>query len=178
MERWKDIKGHEGLYQISDVGRVKRIGGGRGAKAGRILSSSNVHGYRHVDLYRKQVRDSKRVHILVAEAFIGARPSDRHEINHKNGCRSDNRVENLEWCTRSENLWHAYHILGTMKRPTAPKGERSGPAILTEKEVVEIRGLYSKGNVTYAQLSDRYGVSWSTIGYIVRGKTWRHLLDM
>ena len=172
-EKWRDIAGYEGLYAISSRGRVKRIAGGCGAKIGRILKTSKRRGYVHLSLYRKQVQDTRKAHQLVAQAFLGPKPSERHEVNHLNGIRDDNRFENLEWCTRSENLLHAYHVLGTMKRPEAPKGEQSGGARLTLAEVGDIRALYEGGGITYQKLGEQFGVNLSTIGYIVRGDTWK-----
>jgi len=105
MEAWKDIPGFEGLYQISNKGRLKSF---KQYKDGRILSTKNNKGdYLSAVLCGKGVeRRSTRVHRLVAEAFI-PNPDSKPEVNHKDGNKQNNRVENLEWVTRLENAHHA-----------------------------------------------------------------------
>lgn len=105
-ERWKDIPGYEGFYQVSDLGRVRRT------KSGRVLKPHyNGHGYIQALLSKRGERKHKAVHRLVASAFI-PNPEGKPQINHKNGVKSDNTVSNLEWCTASENLTHRHRVLG------------------------------------------------------------------
>ena len=105
---WAKVVGFEGIYEISTRGQVKRVAGGPGAKAGRILRSArNSSGYRSVSLLG---RHSRLIHRLVVEAFIGPIPKGR-QVNHKNGRKDDNRVENLERVTPLENVRHAHEIL-------------------------------------------------------------------
>lgn len=116
-ERWRDIYGYEGYYQVSHKGRVRslnrtvaRVSRGKDVpfvRKGRILSPMiNRGGYPFVDLFKNK-RDSRRIHRLVAEAFI-PNPKRLPVVNHKNNNRRDNRVANLEWTTQSENLKHYY----------------------------------------------------------------------
>ena len=115
-ERWEDIKGYEGLYQISDMGRVKsldRISSrettGDIYNQGKILKFNiTPKGYCRIQLTSNGVNKNFMVHQLVAQAFIPNDCITRTMVNHKNGIKTCNIVNNLEWCTSSENLIHAY----------------------------------------------------------------------
>lgn len=173
VERWKPVPGYEDLYQVSDRGRVRRIAGGKGTYPGRILRiSDNGYGYALTTLYRYGLRRRRKVHILVAEAFIGPCPEGM-EVNHKNGDRYDNSVGNLEYVTRSENLKHSYRVLG--REAVVVCGEANGQAKLTAVSVRQIRRLYAEGGVTQCELGRRYGVSHATISRIFHRKKWAHV---
>lgn len=127
MEVWKDIPGYEGLYQVSSLGRVKslpkRKGKGLGyVKDEEILKASvEKYGYARVVLHKDGVRKKCQVHRLVAETFI-PHTDCKHQVNHINCNKADNRVENLEWCTGSENTAHAYQN-GLVHLPTRRVGQ-------------------------------------------------------
>jgi len=104
MEIWKGIKGWEGVYQVSSHGRLRSF---KKEPGGRILSNKNAKGgYFSIVLQNKGARRFVRMHVLVAEAFI-PRPPDKQEVNHKDGNKQNNKVDNLEWATRRENVRHA-----------------------------------------------------------------------
>ena len=106
MERWRDVQGYEGLYQVSDRGQVRNV------KRGRVLKPHRQgNGYLQTMLAKNNVRKYPLVHRLVAAVFI-PNPENKPHINHKNGIKTDNAVENLEWCTMSENLLHRHRVLG------------------------------------------------------------------
>lgn len=99
-ETWKDIKGYEGLYQISNLGDVKRI------SSGKILKPYSHNGYIRVALSKDNTPKHMDIHRLIAQAFI-PNPENKPEINHKDGNKENNSIQNLEWCTRKENMSHA-----------------------------------------------------------------------
>lgn len=163
METWKTIVGFEN-YSISNKGEV------RNDATGRILSRFPVQGYLMVNLTAKNgVKKLLYVHRLVGQAFVD-NPNGYKEINHKNGIKFDNDFENLQWCTRSENIRHAYAI--RLMKPL--KGEKSGMAKLTNEDVIEIRELRSSG-ILLQELSDLFGVTKSVISNVARHKSWKHV---
>lgn len=102
MNELKQIPGYEGLYAVNESGQVYSF------RTGRMLTlRPNSNGYLRADLYKHSKRDQRLVHRLVAEMFL-PNSEGKKEINHKNGNRADNRLSNLEWCTRSENLKHSF----------------------------------------------------------------------
>lgn len=114
-EIWLPVVGYDGIYEVSNFGRVKSIRFGKT----KVMKQSNSHGYKTVELCVDRHRDCQRVHRLVAFAFIpNNAPDTKIFINHKDGNRSNNHVDNLEWCTASENIEHAYRVLQVAPRPT------------------------------------------------------------
>lgn len=105
MENWKDIKGYEGLYQISDYGNVKRLAGSPKCKEDRIMTKSvSSNGYLFVTLYKNGKSKTHRIHRLVLENFNPVENMENLEVNHLDEDRTNNNLSNLQWCTRQENL--------------------------------------------------------------------------
>lgn len=114
-EIWKPVKGYENIYEVSSMGRVKsceriivRSNGRKINFPEKIMKPTINHkGYEVIDLRKNGKRECGFVHRLVGKAFI-KNPSGKKQINHKNGIKTDNNVENLEWVTNKENMIHAY----------------------------------------------------------------------
>lgn len=111
VEKWRDIAGYEGIYQVSDHGRVKT------RKKIRTPQKNN-RGYMTIMLYKSDGGRHFLIHRLVAQAFI-PNPENKATVNHKDGVRSNNKVDNLEWATYSENNLHSYQCNG--KKPARAK---------------------------------------------------------
>ena len=174
-EEWRPVVGYEGLYEVSSLGRVRRVlASGHGAFAGKVLRVCMSRMYGRVKLCAMDgaVATSRnaRVHRLVATAFI-PNPKRKRTVNHLNGIKTDNRVENLEWATHSENHLHAYRVLGNPGR--GPRGERAHLAVLSWEKVRSIRGEYACGQVTQRELAAKYAVSRRTVRDVLNGRTWR-----
>ena len=107
-EIWKDIKGYEGLYQISNYGRVLSLHPHKCKRINPIIKKNEIikNGYERVELCKNSKKERKLVHVLVASAFI-SNIENKTEINHIDGDKNNNHVTNLEWVTHSENMKHA-----------------------------------------------------------------------
>lgn len=167
-EEWKDIKGFEGVYMISNTGKVMSMPRkGTQARVPKIRNLSLTHdGYVKVRLIGNGKDVTQRVHRLVAEAFI-PNPDEKETVNHIDGNKENNCADNLEWADRHEQMIHAYK--NSLKNPM--KGENNPWAKLTAEQVEAIRKEYvphSKEFGTVA-LGRKYGVNNATIGLIVRG---------
>lgn len=162
-EIWKDIPNYEGIYQASNLGRIKSLKFGKE----RVLRHG-LHkvGYCYIYLYKRGKGITNLVHRLVAIAFLGE--SDL-QVNHKNGIKSDNRLENLEYCTGSENNKHAYDIGLKAGR----KGENNPSSKLTRACVERIK--YGHQGMTQRAIAEIYGITQSQVSLIRLGKNWKHI---
>jgi len=160
-EIWKVVPGYEGRYEVSDQGRVRNA-------LGRVLKPNRMsHGYVCVHLYAggKRSRAVKTIHQLVAQTFI-PNPSSCREVNHKNFIRTDNRVDNLEWVTRKENVAHAVAAGRRSKPEKRVRGInlRTKQMVVYESQIAAEFALRGKqtGGISGAMKRGRpaYGYVW------------------
>ena len=171
MEIWKQVVGYEGLYEVSNIGSVRRMAGSPKTKTTHLLKHTpHTAGYPTVMLCRESRPNRQLVHRLVAFAFFGAR-GDAFEVNHKDGNKHNANLENLEWVTCKENMRHA--VRTGLYPPHGCKGEAHGRAKLTEMDVKIIRDL--KGKVKQVELAEEFSVSQPVISAIQLRKTWKHV---
>ena len=170
-EVWKDIKNYEGLYQVSNLGRIKSLKHGKE----RILKSfKEANGYLKICLCNNNVKKTFSIHKLVANTFLD-NPKNHPVINHINGNKSDNRIINLEFCTYSYNSKQAYE-LGLLKRkygkenPCAKKVcqyDKKGNFIKKWDSIIEAS---QKLGINHSHISECCGGKYKTTG----GYVWRY----
>lgn len=177
--RWRPVIGYEGIYEVSSHGDIQRVGraarNGNGARVGRILKRQrHKGGYWQIQLWRDGHYKRFLVHVLVAAAFIGPRP-EGHEVNHKDGIKTNTCAGNLEYVTPSENLLHAWRI-GLCAPRNWVHGEKQHLAKLTESDVREIRRRYQPRRYGTPRLAREFGVDHSTIYNVVTYRTWKEVI--
>lgn len=171
MEKWKEIKGYEGYYEVSNMGNVRSMSryvnhhrGGKRLMKGRPRAlGDNGNGYLFVPLTKEGRSKNTYVHRLVAEAFLIK--SDKQFVNHINGDKTDNRVDNLEWCTRRENMSHAKEN-GLMNY-----GEKHHNTRLTNIQAGEIRAMWHICGFSMSKIAEIYNCSSSAVWRIVNNRS-------
>jgi hypothetical protein len=174
QEIWKDIPNYEGMYQVSNLGnfkscdRIVTFNKVKALKKGRTLKlRESKDGYLYTVFSVNSERKTIKPHRIVACVFI---PNSENKpcVNHINGIKNDNRVENLEWVTYSENTIHAVKI-------GLKKGKRNGTSHfckLNQKQVNQIKKIYLKGNISQLELSKKFNISQTQVSRICRGVNW------
>ena len=160
-EEWKPVP-NSNRYMVSNLGRIARS-----RIKGLVPLKPSIHGrgYLRADVILDGIRKSCFVHRLVAEAFL-PNESKKPHVNHIDGDKRNNRVENLEWVTNQENVEHA------RKMGLAPYGSRIGISRLTESDIPVIFECAKRMPVK--QIAERYGVYKGTISRVLSGKIWSH----
>lgn len=166
-ETWKPVPDYEGIYEVSDLGRVRRVSAAKGATQGRIIDGrTNKDGYRRVTLCAAPRPDlDKLVHVLVLEVFVDPCPPGM-EACHGDGDPGNAALSNLRWDTPKANAddrrLHGTHVQGT----------RHGSNKLTEDQVREIR----VASGSQRAIAKTFGVSQQTVNDIKSGRRWSHLV--
>jgi len=178
-EQWKDIPDFEGIYQVSNLGKIRSLdrhycnsSGDKRYHAGvPIKQASDTQRYKQVGLHKHGISKTFRVHVLVMLCFVGIRQGN-DVINHKDGDKNNNSLNNLEYCSQSHNMYHAHS--NKLIISIGLKGEANHSSKLLNWQVVEIRNLHSKG-LSQKNIAIKFKVSKSLISAIVKGEIWRHL---
>lgn len=164
-EIWKDIPEYEGLYQVSNLGRIKSL------RRNKLMSlNTGSIEYYQVKLTKNKVIRSYLLHRLVAITFI-PNPSNLKEINHKDSNKLNNYIDNLEWVTSKQNTKHSYD--SGRKKPM--RGELGPLAKINNAQVVEIRRLIKEGNLTQTKIGQMFGLKPSAISSIKKRQTWKDI---
>ena len=160
MEKYIKINGFVN-YEVSNFGNIRNTRTNKKLKPCKFKNSD----YLYVDLCLNSKKNRFLIHRLVAEAFL-SNTDDKEQVNHKNGDKSDNKVSNLEWNTRSENQRHS--IMSGLR---TAKGIKNSQSKLNESQVLSI--FYNTKK--YAEISKEFNISIPTISDIKRGHTWKHI---
>lgn len=177
-EVWKDIKGWEGFYQISNLGRSRSLdrfvrypAGAMRFYKGKMMKNTIRNGrYQIIMMSNSKVeRKTAYVHVLVAKAFLDNNYLKKGlTVNHINGIKTDNRLENLELLTIGDNIRHA-HLSGLISL-----GQERSCSKFRNKDIIKIRKMRDEGS-TYREIANKYNVATNAIKQIVIRKTWKHI---
>jgi len=173
----KDIEGYEGLYAVSDDGKVWSYPKGTNSKQGNWLSIDYSRNYPMVGFIKDGIKKRFTLHRLVAEAFCD-KPEGCDQVNHINGDKKDNRAENLEWVTASENRLHAWREgLQVATEAHKESARKAGKArrMFTDEQIRQIRKL---AEMTFKQrdIAAMFSTSQAVIQYILSGKTYSEVI--
>ena len=178
-EEWRDIKGYEGLYQVSNLGKVRSLDRYINArnKKKRMINGTllrlrfNNSNYNIVSLYKDNVQDIRFVHRLVAETFI-PNPEDKPQVNHIDGNKTNNCVNNLEWCTRSENNRHAWKTgLNKVSDNQRKAASQSAKERFSKKIVqYDLNGNFIKEWDSMSEAQRQLNIWHESIGKCCKGK--------
>lgn len=167
QEIWKQMPGHP-EYKISNFGNIKSFKIDR-VNGKCIHPGDNGHGYKLIHLYENNHGERYYIHRLVASVFI-QNNNNLPQINHKNGLKYDNRVNNLEWCTMSQNVKHSINVLGRKEL----HGEERPNSKLKQCQVKEIMEMLSL-HIQQKLIAEKFNVSIRAISNIKTGDRWKHV---
>jgi len=178
-ELWRAVINYEGYYEVSSLGNLKSLDRVIKTSNGRIVQLTGCHiiptvdkhGYYNWSPCKNNKRKKTRVHMTVAEAFLGDNPL-MLDINHIDGCKSNNSASNLEYCTRSNNIRHSFKLGLSKNRPPVKKGEHHPMSKLNWDQVNEIRKIGRSQPVETTAM--QFNVSKTTIKDILKFKIWKN----
>jgi len=162
---WKKIPGLDDKYDASNTGKIRSHKTPNGTKLLSIFP--NTRGYNVVGISINGKSKQIKVARCVAKAFV-PNSDNKPEVNHINGDKTDDRAENLEWCTKQENVTHA------LKNGLIPVGEDNYKTSMTNNDVIQIRNSYRIG-FTLTEIANSYDVTVQCIYKIVNRISWKHI---
>lgn len=171
VEIWKDVKGWEGFYQISNFGRIKSLSRTRPHMGGmyvipeKIIKLNKGHKPKHTTLYNNGKIRTVTIHRLVMETFVGPCP-EHMECCHDDGNVSNNRLDNLRWDTAVNNQ------SDRLRHGTDCRGEKNPNVVLTLKQVNKAKSLWNLGKYSMNQIANKLQLSGSAISNVLSGKSW------
>ena len=170
-EIWKQVVGYEGLYEVSNLGKIKSFYISKNI----LKNCAERDGYFVIGLNKKKKRKQFKVHRLVAQAFI-PNLENKPCVNHIDNNPQNNNIFNLEWCTYKENTQHSLKQ-GRMVDMAKIRGETLGSknprALINEKQVLEIRSLVSK--MKQKDIANLFLLKIKTVSAIIRRQNWKHI---
>lgn len=166
VEEFRPVVGYEGHYEVSNFGKIISLKDNKRLERKPSLVGK---GYLSLTVSKDGISKQFRVHRLVAIAFI-PNPNNLPEVNHKNRIKTDNHINNLEWCTSKENTLHWVRSGANFS-----KGSEHHKTNLTDEIVLNIRHDFDNLNFNYTQLSKKYHVGLFAIRLIISNKSWKHL---
>ncbi len=172
-DEWRVIDGFDGVFVVNREGLLMRLVDAPTGpyKAGHVYKpTTTTNGYLMFKLSFRGSLYNLLAHRLVAIAFLGYPPEGKREVNHRNGVKSDNRVENLEWVSRSENSLHAARVLNRQ----TPHGEDASRSFLKTEDVLRIRQMALDG-MPYKDIALEFGITKTHASRIARGVQWQHV---
>ena len=164
METWKPIPNYEELYLASSSGEVKRIKKSKGAKINKILKPylNKSNGYYYITLTKNCVQKNFYLHKIIIKSFLG---ESNLQVNHIDGNKKNNSINNLEYVTSSQNMYHATRVLNKRSK------ENHWNSKLKSADILEIKKLKNLG-LTQKAIAEKFNVSRITICNILNNKTW------
>lgn len=185
-ETWKDITEYEGVYQISNLGRVKSLSRYKNGIHGKHMTKEkilkrliNKGGYSYIVLNYKKNRKHMLVHRLVVCEFLENKFNKKY-VNHKDGNKINNDIKNLEWVTASENSSHAFRL--GLRKPTL--GLINGMAKFSENEILLIREMFENKQliedghsicINKKEVAKIFGTTHKYIDSILKRRVWKHI---
>ena len=161
-EIWKDIPDYKGLYQVSNLGRIKSL------QTNRIIKGGLTgYGYLHINARKDRKSHTLYVHKAVASAFI-PNPDNKPQVNHIDGNKLNNCLDNLEWVTYSENNKHAYKT--GLKKATKGKNNDYSRSLMTPINQYDLDGNFIKRWNSQKEITNELNIPQQSISSCVRGK--------
>lgn len=174
-EIWKPVKDFEGLYEVSNKGRVKALT----KKVGNHLRKNeewelsirkDSDGYSIITMFKDQKRADRKVHRLVAIAFL-INPENKPQVNHKDGNKDNNCVSNLEWNTAKENVIHSY----SNNLKFGKKGQSHPRAVFKNSDILLIRKMRDEDGLTHDKIANFFNVNRVTITHVLNGQSYTNV---